>query len=82
MSLQVIKDGNGKNTGVFIPMSDWDSITQIHEDLKKLVSFEPVSKKKLSTLAGSISKETASDMLNYVEESRKEWEERLKKQFE
>ena len=82
MSLQVIKDGNGKNTGIFIPMSDWDSITQIHEDLKKLVSIEPAAKKKLSDLAGSISKETANDMLGYVAESRKEWEERLKKQWE
>ena len=82
MSLQLIKDGNGKNTGVFIPMSDWDIITQTHEDLKGLVSIEPVPKKKLSELAGTLSKETAEVMLKYVEESRNEWEQRQKKQFQ
>jgi len=82
MSLQVIKDGYGKNTGVFIPMSDWDIITQKHEDLRQLVPNERTPKKKLSELAGTLSHETAEDMLKYVAESRNEWEERLKKQFE
>lgn len=81
MSLQVIKDGHGKNTGIFIPISDWEIITQRHEDLKQLVPIEPISKKKLSELAGTLSHETAEAMLKYVEESRNEWEERLKNSF-
>jgi hypothetical protein len=82
MSLQVIKDGYGKSTGIFIPMSDWEIITQKHEDLKQMVPGEPSSKRKLSEYAGTLSHETAKAMLKYVEESRDEWEERLKKQFE
>lgn len=81
MKLQIIRDGQGKNTGVFIPINDWEVLTQRHKDLKKLVSTEPVPKKKLSELAGSLSHETAEAMLKHVEESRKEWGERLKKQF-
>jgi hypothetical protein len=82
MNLQVIKDGYGKNTGVFIPMSDWDIITQKHGDLRELIPVDPMPKRKLSELAGTLSHETAEAMLKYVEESRNEWEERLKKQFE
>ena len=81
MRLQVIQDGYGKNTGVFIPMNDWNVIVQKHEDLKTLVNIEPVAKKKLSELAGTLSHETAEAMQKYVVESRNEWEERLKKQF-
>lgn len=81
MGLQVIKDGYGNNTGIFVPITDWDTITQKHQDLKKLVNIEPIPKKKLSQLAGSLSKETGKAMLKDVEESRNEWEERLNKQF-
>jgi hypothetical protein len=81
MRLQVIQDGQGKNTGVFIPINDWEVLAQRHKDLKELVSTEPAPKKKLSELAGSLSHETAEAMLKHVEESRNEWEERLKKQF-
>lgn len=81
MRLQVIKDGYGNNTGIFVPITDWDTITQKHQDLKELVNIEPVPKKKLSQLAGSLSKETGEAMLKDVKESRSEWEERLNKQF-
>jgi hypothetical protein len=82
MQLQIIKDGYGNNTGIFVPMNDWDTITQKHQDLKALIAIEPAPhKKKLSELAGSLSKETAEAMLKQVEESRNEWEERIKKQF-
>lgn len=81
MRLQLIKDGYGNNTGVFVPITDWDTITQEHQDLKDLVSIEPVQKKKLSQLAGTLSKETADAMLKHIEESRNEWEERLNKKF-
>jgi capsular polysaccharide biosynthesis protein len=81
MQLQVIKDGYGNNTGIFVPMNDWDTITQMHQDLKTLVNIEPTPKKKLSELAGKLSKDTADQMLKELEQSRNEWEERLNKQF-
>ncbi len=81
MRLQVIQDGQGKNTGVFVPMSDWDLIVKKHEDLKVLVNTEPTPKVKLSDLAGKLSSETAEALQKYVAESRNEWEERLNKQF-
>jgi hypothetical protein len=81
MRLQVIQDGQGKNTGVFVPINDWEVLIQRHKDLKELVNTESTPKKKLSELAGSLSHETAEAMLKYVVESRNEWEERLKKQF-
>ncbi len=52
-----------------------------YQDIKELVTIEPAPKKKLSEQAGTLSKETAEGMLNYVAESRQQWDERLKKQF-
>jgi hypothetical protein len=77
MRLQVIQDGYGQNTGVFVPMNDWNTIVQKHEDLKILVNTESKPKKKLSSLAGLLSSETAEKMQKYVSESRKDWENRL-----
>lgn len=81
MRLQVIQDGYGRNTGVFIPINDWNTIIQKHEDLKELVDLEPLPKRKLSELAGKLSHETAEAMQKYTAKSRDEWEERLNKQF-
>ena len=77
MRLQVIQDGNGNNTGVFVPINDWNIIIQKHEDLKVLVNTDPIVKNKLSNLAGKLSHETAEAMQKYVSESRTEWEKRL-----
>ena len=81
MRLQIIQDAQGQNTGVFVPINDWQTIIQKHQDLKTLVNIESTPKKKLSELAGTLSTETASAMQASVEESRNEWEERLNKQF-
>ena len=80
MNLQIIKDGQGTRTGIFIPISDWDVITAKHEDLKQLIPVEQPIKKKLSELAGALSSEVASNLLKHVEESRKGWDDRLNKQ--
>ncbi len=78
MQLQIIKDGYGNNTGIFVPMNDWDTITQKHQDLKALVMVESEPrKKKLSELAGTLSNQTAEALLKHIEESRNDWEERL-----
>lgn len=36
MSLQVIQDSNGKNTGVFIPYKEWSLLKKQHKDLAEL----------------------------------------------
>lgn len=81
MKLQLIQDENGQNAGVFVPINDWNAIIEKHEDLKTLVNIEHAPKKKLSELAGKLSKETAAAMQKYIAESRNEWEERLSRQF-
>ena len=67
MQLQVLKDSFGRNTGVFIPMEDWNIISQRHEDLKALVNISK-TKKKISDLVGALSNETANDMLKSIYE--------------
>lgn len=81
MRLQILQDGQGNDTGVFIPMSDWQDIIKKHEDLKTLVDIEPKAKKKLSNLAGKISRETTETLLNSVNESRIAWEDRLNREL-
>ena len=81
MSLQIIQDGHGKDTGVFVPINDWNEIVKKHKDLKALVNLSPVIPKKLSDLAGKLSAETAKAMQKHVAQSRIEWEERLNNQF-
>ena len=79
MQLQVLKDSFGRNTGVFIPMEDWNIISQKHEDLKALVNITK-TKKKISDLVGALSDETANAILKEVKEGRENWERRLQKQ--
>ena len=81
MRLQIIQDGYGQNTGIFIPINDWLAIIQKYQGLKALVNIEPAPKKKLSQLAGKLSNETADALHKYVADSRSDWEERIKKQF-
>jgi hypothetical protein len=81
MPLQYITDAAGEHTAVLIPITEWELITRKHEDLKSLETVAAKPKVKLSDLAGKLSYETAEAMLNYVQEGRNEWEERLKKQL-
>jgi hypothetical protein len=81
MPLQYITDAAGERTAVLIPINEWELITRKHEDLKSLETRAAKHKVKLSDLAGKLSYKTAEAMLNYVEEGRNEWEERLKKQL-
>jgi hypothetical protein len=80
MPLQYITDTTGEPTAVLIPINEWELITRKHEDLKSLETVAPKPKVKLSDLAGKLSYKTAEAMLNYISESRSEWEERLKKE--
>lgn len=81
MPLQYITDTSGETTAVLIPINEWELITRKHEDLKSLETAAVKPKVQLSTLAGKLSYKTAEAMLNYVEEGRNEWEERVKKQL-
>jgi hypothetical protein len=81
MPLQYITDANGGHTAVLIPINEWEMLTRKHQDLKNLEKTIEAPKQKLSELAGKLSSKTADAMLDYVKESRNEWEERLTKQF-
>ena len=70
MKIQVLQDSFGNNTGVFIPMNDWNIISQKHLDLKELLKI-PKAKTKISDLLGQLSSETANAMLKEVDESRR-----------
>ena len=81
MPLQYITDAAGEHIAVLIPINEWKLITRKHEDLKSLETVAAKPKVRLSGLAGKLSYKTADAMLNYVSESRNEWEERLKKEL-
>ena len=49
MSLQIIRGGNGKPTGVFIPMSDWEIMKDEYQNLQAWEEPEPT---KEDILAG------------------------------
>ncbi|TAG54036.1 MAG: hypothetical protein EAZ27_09755 [Cytophagales bacterium] len=77
MKLQLIQDRFGMNTGIFIPINDWNTIIKKHKDLGALVNIDNSIPQKLSELAGKLSNETALEMKKHVAYSRTEWEERL-----
>lgn len=47
MRLQVIQDGQGKNTGFFIPMEDWTIIKNQYPDIENADSYMPQWEKDL-----------------------------------
>ncbi len=81
MPLQYLTDITGAHTAVVIPINEWEKLTRKHEDLKSLEADPIKPKVKLSDYAGKLSNETADEMLNYVAESRNEWNERPNKQL-
>ena len=80
MSLQYITDATGVHTAVLIPIKEWELLKNRHSDLKDLEKNDQKPPIKLSELAGKLSYETAEEMLNFVAESRKEWDDREQKQ--
>jgi hypothetical protein len=50
MSLQIIQDGNGKATGVFIPIKEWNKLKKQHKILESLEEKEPGKDQLLSEL--------------------------------
>jgi hypothetical protein len=47
MNTQIIKDGNGKNTGVFIPIEDWNLIESTYPDINNLSKELPEWQKEI-----------------------------------
>lgn len=47
MRLQIIQDGHGKNTGIFIPIEDWVLIKTNYPDIDALDNEIPAWQKQL-----------------------------------
>lgn len=47
MKLQVIQDGQGKDTGVFIPMNDWKLIKHNYPDIEAIDNDLPTWERDL-----------------------------------
>ena len=73
--VQVIQDSNGKNTGVFIPYSEWTKIKKHHKDLAALEEGEQTKEQILSNIKrgleevklfkkGKLKTTSAKDFLN------------------
>lgn len=50
MSLQIIQDGKGNATGVFIPINQWKKLKQQYKDLEKLEQSEPTKEELIAEL--------------------------------
>jgi hypothetical protein len=70
MSVHYISDKKGKHTAIVIPIKDWDDITSKYQDLKLL----EMPQMKPSDFRGAISKKTAEQLLQHVEQESTEWE--------
>lgn len=75
MRLQVIQDGKGKPTGVFIPINEWKELKKQYKDLEILEHDEPTKKHILQNLreaveevklirTGKLKRIPAKDLLN------------------
>jgi hypothetical protein len=57
MRLQVIQDGQGKNTGVFIPIEDWNIIKNQYPDIENAdADIPPWEKDLIDTRLDAIAK--------------------------
>jgi hypothetical protein len=54
MKLQVLKDSQGKPTGVFINVKDWEKLKKKHVILRKLEDVEPDKESLLKEIKQSV----------------------------
>jgi hypothetical protein len=59
---------------VLIPISEWELITKKHQDLKLMEKPSPTSGVKPSDFAGTLPKDVAEQMQEFIKRSRDEWE--------
>ena len=75
MSLQIIQGGNGKPTGVFIPIKDWEIMKEQYQNLQAWEEPEPTKAEVLAGIkealeevklikAGKIKAQSLKDFLN------------------
>jgi hypothetical protein len=64
MGLQVIHDGNGKATGVFIPMNEWRKLKKQYHELEDLEYQEPTKEQLLQELKEAVQE------LNLIEQGK------------
>ena len=76
MNLQYLKDNNNTTTAVVIPISDWEKITQTHQDINLMMQEIKATpnKSKPSDFFGTLTKEDGDRMQTYITKSRNEWE--------
>ena len=63
MNLRVIKDSDGKCTGVFIPMEQWSQLVKKHTELKELVPADAIASKRKSAITHALSEAEADEAL-------------------
>ncbi|MFA6404316.1 MAG: hypothetical protein WCX31_22215 [Salinivirgaceae bacterium] len=54
MSLQIIQGENGKPTGVFIPMNDWEIMKEEYQNLQAWEEPEPTNEEILAGIKDAI----------------------------
>ncbi|MEA5260095.1 hypothetical protein VB264_20020 [Arcicella aquatica] len=75
MRLQMIQDGKGKTTGVYIPINEWKELKKQYRDLEALEYQEPTKEQVLQELKeavlelklveqGKLKARPAKDLLN------------------
>ena len=69
MGIQYLSDEQGKRTAVQIPIQDWNKLIEESKTFKNSEK-DKSSQKKPSDFQGAISKNTADQLLQYVEQAR------------
>ncbi len=54
MGLQVIQDGKGKPTGIFIPIHEWQRLKKRYKELETLEIEEPAKEQLLQELKEAV----------------------------
>jgi hypothetical protein len=54
MKIQVIQDGKGKTTGVYIPITEWKELKKQYKDLEVLEYEEPTKEQLLAELKEAV----------------------------
>jgi hypothetical protein len=54
MKLQLIQDGKGKTTGVYIPINEWEELKKQYKDLEELEYNEPSKEQILQDLKEAV----------------------------
>ena len=70
MGIQYLSDEQGKRTDVQIPIQDWNKFIEESKTFRNSEK-DKSSQKKSSDFQGAISKNTADQLLQYVEQARR-----------